>query len=97
MTSKKQARGSEYSDYPSLAAEPVDLHFTAETKWETIGFRLVSDGADRVFRGGSWVISAQYARVALRFGFVPSYRDLDLGFRLARDHNHQGDQHEKEE
>jgi formylglycine-generating enzyme required for sulfatase activity len=42
-------------------------------------------GSSRVYRGGSWNHFAQYARASLRRDRTPSYRDLDLGFRLARD------------
>jgi formylglycine-generating enzyme required for sulfatase activity len=43
-----------------------------------------SGGSYRVFRGGSWYVSAARARVALRRGVDPASRDNDLGFRLAR-------------
>ncbi len=41
-------------------------------------------GADRVIRGGSWFLVAQYCRAANRFYFSPVNRFYDLGFRLAR-------------
>jgi formylglycine-generating enzyme required for sulfatase activity len=37
----------------------------------------------RVYRGGSWRYSAGYCRSAVRFGWLPSIRNLDLGFRPA--------------
>ena len=80
---KKQAHGSDFSDEPSLVSEPVDLHFSTETKWDTVGFRLVHGDADRVFRGGSWFNDPSYARVAYRNDDAPSYRIFNLGFRLA--------------
>ncbi len=43
-----------------------------------------SGGSRRVFRGGSWFISASYARSAYRYYFSPDFRDYNLGFRLAR-------------
>jgi formylglycine-generating enzyme len=44
-----------------------------------------SSGVDRVFRGGSWLNEAQYARVARRFNnAAPDFRDITLGFRLVR-------------
>ena len=39
-------------------------------------------GADRVIRGGSWDITAQYTRVANRLDVGPSLRNDNLGFRL---------------
>jgi formylglycine-generating enzyme required for sulfatase activity len=43
-----------------------------------------SSGSDRVLRGGGWGDSAGYARSANRVAYGPSYRGLDLGFRLVR-------------
>ena len=43
-----------------------------------------SSGSLRVFRGGSWGLSARYARVAYRDGGGPALRYHGLGFRLAR-------------
>ena len=50
----------------------------------------------RVFRGGSWSSTADSARAARRFGSDPGRRSDLLGFRLARNINHEGEQHEKE-
>lgn len=41
-------------------------------------------GANRVFRGGSWIVDARIVRSAVRHWFVPEYRNNDLGFRCAR-------------
>jgi formylglycine-generating enzyme required for sulfatase activity len=41
-----------------------------------------SSGSDRVYRGGSWSLNAQYCRSADRGGNVPSDRNSYLGFRL---------------
>lgn len=40
-------------------------------------------GSDRVFRGGSWIDSAQFCRAASRIGVEPSGRGRFLGFRVA--------------
>jgi formylglycine-generating enzyme required for sulfatase activity len=40
-------------------------------------------GSDRVLRGGSWNGVASYCRSALRYWYVPSFRNNYLGFRLA--------------
>jgi formylglycine-generating enzyme required for sulfatase activity len=42
------------------------------------------EGSLRVFRGGSWLIDAWYARVSSRDYFDPSYRGDGIGFRLTR-------------
>ncbi|MFO0610138.1 MAG: bifunctional serine/threonine-protein kinase/formylglycine-generating enzyme family protein [Polyangiales bacterium] len=42
------------------------------------------DSPSRVYRGGSWSSRARSVRAAFRVAFVPSSRDGDLGFRLAR-------------
>ncbi len=39
--------------------------------------------AHRVYRGGSWLLEAQYCRVAYRGNFEPGRRDSGIGFRLA--------------
>jgi formylglycine-generating enzyme required for sulfatase activity len=41
-------------------------------------------GALRVNRGGSWLNSPRYVRVALRSGYTPALRSYYLGLRLAR-------------
>ena len=41
------------------------------------------DKAARVARGGGWIFTARYCRSADRSGVSPSYRDVDLGFRVA--------------
>ena len=43
-----------------------------------------SSGSYRVFRGGSWINVADYARAASRYHWLPHARYFDLGFRLAR-------------
>ncbi|MDB4532797.1 SUMF1/EgtB/PvdO family nonheme iron enzyme [bacterium] len=39
-------------------------------------------GSARVSRGGSWYYTAGNCRSAHRFRFIPSYRNLDYGFRV---------------
>lgn len=41
-------------------------------------------GSNRVYRGGCWFNRDRDCRSALRWAYHPSYRDYDLGFRLAR-------------
>lgn len=41
-------------------------------------------GSGRVGRGGSWVFDALFARAAFRYYNSPVYRNVFLGFRLAR-------------
>jgi len=46
-----------------------------------------SSGDGRVARGCCWGSSAVYARVSYRLGWIPSSRNYNLGFRLARSSN----------
>lgn len=41
-------------------------------------------GSYCVSRGGSWSLFEEYCCAAYRGRFVPSRRDLDIGFRCAR-------------
>ena len=41
-------------------------------------------GSFRVLRGGGWGSGAGFCRSALRYGYAPGYRDVNLGFRVAR-------------
>jgi formylglycine-generating enzyme required for sulfatase activity len=43
-----------------------------------------AEGADRVLRGGSWILYGRLCRSALRSGIEPSFRNGYFGFRLAR-------------
>ena len=42
-----------------------------------------STASDRVFRGGCWFNNARYCRSADRCWSTPTFRSLDLGFRVA--------------
>jgi len=58
-----------YGSYPGTVTDPVGT----------------TSGSGRVFRGGSWLGDASYARAALRsYGAAPDARSVNLGFRLAR-------------
>lgn len=50
----------------------------------------------RVNRGGSWILTAGLARAEYGSWNRPGRRHDLLGFRLARNINHEGEQHEKE-
>jgi formylglycine-generating enzyme required for sulfatase activity len=41
-------------------------------------------GSERVLRGGSWIFAGAFARCASRFHLAPDFRDVFVGFRLAR-------------
>lgn len=82
MRQKRTTRGSDFGDFSSLAVEPVDLEFRTDTKWETIGFRLVSDGMDRVNRGSAW----NFAVKGTQRGTLPPDFHYDfLSFRLTKE------------
>jgi formylglycine-generating enzyme required for sulfatase activity len=55
--------------------------YTSGAKFDPIG---ASSGSDRVFRGGSWINTAQGLRSAYRYSNGPSSRIRDLGFRVLR-------------
>lgn len=42
----------------------------------------VTDGVERVTRGGSWHINAKYSRSAVRFSLPPGDKGVGFGFRL---------------
>ena len=54
--------------------------YTSSSQTNPIG---PTSGSFRVLRGGSWYGSAQFCRVAYRYGYCPDYRDYSYGFRLA--------------
>ena len=54
-------------------------------KWFGNDFTRVQTYTSRVLRGGSWLSTAQYLRVANRDGDTPSYANVNAGFRCARD------------
>ena len=39
---------------------------------------------DRVLRGGSWIINANFVRSAIRYYYTSDYRNSNFGFRVAR-------------
>ena len=55
--------------------------YTSEPQYNPSG---PESGADRVYRGGSWIAVAHYCRLAVRNRGDPANRDYYLGFRLAR-------------
>ena len=56
----------------------------------------LEQSSHRVYRGGSWGVDPQSARVTNRSVGDPDDRLYYLGFRLVRPSNHEGEQHEKE-
>lgn len=60
--------GDAFADYPSARVSDP----------------LLQEGSYRVIRGGSWGSIARWVRAAYRYYWHPSFRDGNLGFRLAR-------------
>ena len=82
MRQKAITYGSEFADFPSLVVEPVELFFRPDTKWETIGVRLVSDSLDRVNRGSMWNFSVTGTHSGT---LPPKFYYAFLGFRLTKE------------
>jgi formylglycine-generating enzyme required for sulfatase activity len=60
--------GSLYRPYPYVAGDGRENPDDGEVR--------------RVVRGGSWFNYRRSARCASRYGYVPDFRDDDLGFRV---------------
>ena len=54
------------------------------------------EGALRIYRGSGWSDDPQDARGEFHDDDDPDVSDGFIGFRLARNTNHEGEQHEKE-
>ena len=67
------------------AARPKAGSIDSDNTGIVLGFRLVHDSGDRVFRGGGWFNSESVARAASRHDYDPAYADGSIGFRLTRD------------
>jgi hypothetical protein len=66
------------------AARPKAGSIDSDNTGIVLGFRLVHDSGDRVFRGGGWLLIEPVARVAHRFPEDPASAS-NIGFRLTRD------------
>ena len=82
---RREYRTSCYGDFEADIRSTDSLPDRAEHGDGEVGFRLVHDSSLRVNRGGCWDLTAQSARVAYRYRYVPGYRLVFLGFRLVRD------------
>jgi formylglycine-generating enzyme required for sulfatase activity len=60
------------------------VHVITDTYRNNIADPLSTAGERRVFRGGSWNQSTQYARSADRGCFLPGLRRTDIGFRIVK-------------
>jgi len=85
MAKRTEVRGSEFSEFPVCAAEPVVIQFRKPDKWETLGFRLVVDAGKerRTAQGGYYPYDSHAVRDSVRpeVGKRWPY----VGIRLARE------------
>ena len=84
MTEERKIRGLHYEEKGTFGTA-LSVAADADRSWDDTGFRLVHDDESRVYRGGSWVFSADVARAASRGRFLPGGRGGSLGFRLVRE------------
>ncbi len=68
----------------SYAPNKVGLYDMHGNVWQWCEDLLEKGGSVRVFRGGCWNANGVNCQAAFRLGLAPSYRNNDLGFRLAR-------------
>jgi len=61
-----------------------DVYHSSYSGAPADGSPWTSGGSNRVYRGGSWGLTAWYVRVAPRLRDGPGYRSCNIGFRLAR-------------
>ena len=52
--------------------------------WQWCADLHIPDSTDRVYKGGSWRDIGYHCQAAMRFGFGPSTRQSNIGFRLVR-------------
>jgi formylglycine-generating enzyme required for sulfatase activity len=82
MKKTAQDFGSNWEVRPSRVRTEESAETTCDSEVDYLGFRLVHDNTDRVYRGGSWSNTADYARAAVRYWDVPGRRGDILGLRL---------------
>ena len=91
----KVIRGGSWINFAVRLRSALRYYGSPSLRYCALGFRLVrtsrnvdpkgpESGSSRVFRGGGWADLAVYCRSAYRSGNSPSWRNLDLGFRLVR-------------
>jgi hypothetical protein len=85
MAQRNEVRGSEFSEYPVCAAEPVVIQFGKPDKWETLGFRLVRGEAEQVFQGRAWDEALRIRRSYRGNSEEQLFGSRGLGFRLVRE------------
>lgn len=82
MSKTRAVRGNDYRVPRKSGQEAFFNNLNPLGRSAGVGFRLVFDGTDRIYRGGSWDSTESYAHAAGRAFRASDFPGDLLGFRL---------------